>query len=45
MPYIVLFFAIVGGLISFGFVGIFLRPIVFTAVFSLFLIYEKRILK
>ncbi|WP_448584598.1 AI-2E family transporter [Thermocrinis sp.] len=45
MPYIVLFFAIVGGLISFGFVGIFLGPIIFTAVFSLFLIYEKRILK
>ena len=45
MPYIVLFFAIVGGLISFGFVGIFLGPIIFTVVFSLFLIYEKRILK
>ncbi|WP_448588581.1 AI-2E family transporter [Thermocrinis sp.] len=45
IPYIVLFFAIVGGLIAFGFVGIFLGPIIFTALFSLFLIYERRILR
>jgi len=45
MPYIVLFFSIVGGLLTFGFVGIFLGPIVFTTLFTLALIYEKRILK
>jgi len=45
MPYIVLFFSIVGGLLTFGFVGIFLGPIIFTTLFTLALIYEKRILK
>jgi predicted PurR-regulated permease PerM len=45
MPYIVLFFSILGGLIAFGFVGIFLGPIIFTTLFSLFVIYERRILK
>jgi predicted PurR-regulated permease PerM len=45
MPYIVLFFSILGGLITFGFVGIFLGPIIFTTLFSLFVIYERRILK
>ncbi|MFN3947070.1 MAG: AI-2E family transporter [Aquificaceae bacterium] len=44
MPYIVLFFSIVGGLLAFGFVGIFLGPIIFTTLFTLALIYEKRIL-
>ncbi|MFN4318877.1 MAG: AI-2E family transporter [Aquificaceae bacterium] len=45
IPYIVLFFSIVGGLLAFGFVGIFLGPIIFTTLFTLALIYEKRILK
>ncbi|MDW8067251.1 MAG: AI-2E family transporter [Aquificaceae bacterium] len=45
IPYIVLFFSIVGGLLTFGFVGIFLGPIIFTTLFTLALIYEKRILK
>ncbi len=45
VPYIVLFFSIVGGLLTFGFVGIFLGPIVFTTLFTLALIYEKRILQ
>lgn len=45
MPYIVLFFSIVGGLLTFGFVGIFLGPIIFTTLFTLALIYEKRILR
>lgn len=44
LPYIVLFFSIVGGLLTFGFVGIFLGPIIFTTLFTLALIYEKRIL-
>ncbi|MCS6998529.1 MAG: AI-2E family transporter [Aquificaceae bacterium] len=45
VPYIVLFFSIVGGLLTFGFVGIFLGPIIFTTLFTLALIYERRILK
>ncbi len=45
MPYIVLFFSIVGGLLTFGFVGIFLGPIIFTTLFTLALIYERRVLK
>ncbi|MEJ5338138.1 MAG: AI-2E family transporter [Aquificaceae bacterium] len=44
VPYIVLFFSIVGGLLTFGFVGIFLGPIIFTTLFTLALIYEKRVL-
>jgi predicted PurR-regulated permease PerM len=45
MPYIMLFFSILGGIIAFGFVGIFLGPIIFTTLFSLFVIYERRILR
>lgn len=45
MPYIVLFFSTVGGLLTFGFLGLFLGPIVFTTLFSLAIIYERRILK
>ncbi len=45
IPYIVLFFSILGGLIAFGFVGIFLGPIIFTSLFTIALIYEKRVLK
>jgi predicted PurR-regulated permease PerM len=45
IPYIILFFSIVGGLLTFGFVGIFLGPIIFTTLFTLALIYEKRVLK
>ncbi len=45
MPYIALFFSIVGGLLAFGFVGIFLGPIIFTTLFTLALIYERRILR
>jgi len=44
MPYVVLFFATIGGLLKFGFIGLFLGPIIFTTFFSLFKIYEKRIL-
>jgi len=45
LPYIVLFLSTIGGLLTFGFVGLFLGPILFTTFFSLVLIYEKRILK
>ncbi len=44
LPYIVLFFSIVGGLLSFGFVGIFFGPILFTTTITLLSLYEKRIL-
>ncbi len=44
IPYVVLFFATIGGLLKFGFIGLFLGPIIFTTLFSLFKIYEKRIL-
>jgi predicted PurR-regulated permease PerM len=45
IPYVVLFFATIGGLIKFGFIGLFLGPIIFTTLFSLFKIYERRILR
>ncbi len=45
IPYVVLFFATIGGLLKFGFIGLFLGPIIFTTLFSLFKIYERRILK
>ena len=44
IPYVVLFFATIGGLLKFGFIGLFLGPIIFTTLFALFKIYEKRIL-
>ncbi|SNZ15867.1 AI-2E family transporter [Hydrogenobacter hydrogenophilus] len=45
MPYIVLFFSTVGGMLAFGFIGLFLGPLVFTVLFSLAVIYERRLLK
>ncbi|MGB9873926.1 MAG: AI-2E family transporter [Hydrogenobacter sp.] len=45
VPYIVLFFSTVGGMLAFGFIGLFLGPLVFTVLFSLAVIYEKRLLK
>ncbi len=44
IPYVILFFATIGGLLKFGFIGLFLGPIIFTTLFTLFNIYEKRIL-
>lgn len=44
IPYVVLFFATIGGLLKFGFIGLFLGPIIFTTLFTLFKIYERRIL-
>ncbi len=44
IPYVVLFFATIGGLLKFGFIGLFLGPIIFTTLFALFKIYERRIL-
>lgn len=45
IPYIVLFFSTLGGLLTFGFVGMFIGPIIFTTLFTLALIYEKKVLK
>ncbi len=44
IPYIVLFFSTIGGLLKFGFIGLFLGPIIFTTLFTLFKIYERKIL-
>ncbi len=44
IPYGILFFATGGGFLKFGFVGLFLGPIMFTTLFTLFNIYEKRVL-
>lgn len=44
IPYVVLFFATIGGLLKFGLIGLFLGPIVFTTLFALFKIYERKIL-
>ena len=41
-PYIILFFAIFGGLLKFGFIGMFLGPILFNLLFTLAKIYEQK---
>lgn len=43
LPYVVLFFATIGGLINFGFVGLFLGPILFTTLLLFLEIYERRL--
>ncbi len=45
IPYVILFFATIGGLLKFGFLGLFLGPIIFTTLFTLLSIYDKKILK
>ncbi len=42
LPYVVLFFAVVGGLITFGFTGLFLGPTFFALFITLLRIYEER---
>lgn len=44
LPYIALFFSIIGGLYTFGFIGLFLGPILFTTTLTLLSIYKKRFL-
>lgn len=44
-PYIVLFFAVFGGLLKFGFIGMFLGPILFNLLFTLANIYESKFLR
>jgi predicted PurR-regulated permease PerM len=43
LPYIFLFFSIVGGLVSFGFTGLFLGPTLFALFLTLIKLYEERI--
>ncbi|ADC89643.1 protein of unknown function UPF0118 [Thermocrinis albus DSM 14484] len=45
LPYVVLFFSTLGGLAAFGFVGLFIGPMIFSTMFSLLIIYERRFLK
>ena len=42
LPYIVLFFSVIGGLFTFGFTGIFLGPTVFALFITMVDLYEKK---
>jgi len=42
LPYIVLFFSVMGGLFAFGFTGIFLGPTIFALFITLVHIYERK---
>ena len=42
LPYVVLFFSVVGGLITFGFTGLFLGPTIFALFITLLRIYEEK---
>ncbi len=42
LPYVFLFFAVVGGLLSFGFTGIFLGPTIFALFITLIKLYEQK---
>ena len=44
LPYIVLFFSVIGGLFTFGFTGIFLGPTVFALFITMVDLYEKKFL-
>ncbi len=44
LPYIALFFSILGGLYTFGFIGLFLGPIMFTTTITILSIYKRRFL-
>ncbi len=44
LPYVALFFATIGGLIQFGFVGIFIGPIILSTLLSAIKLYEKRVI-
>ncbi|MGB9667518.1 MAG: AI-2E family transporter [Thermosulfidibacteraceae bacterium] len=45
LPYIVLFFAFFGGIVQFGFIGIFIGPIVFALLTSIFKILREKYLE
>ncbi len=42
LPYAVLFFSVVGGLVTFGFTGLFLGPTIFALFITLVKIYERK---
>lgn len=42
LPYLLLFLGIMGGLFAYGFVGIFLAPVVMTLFFALIKIYQEK---
>ncbi len=44
LPYIALFFSTIGGLIQFGFVGVFLGPLILSTLIVVIDIYEKRVI-
>jgi predicted PurR-regulated permease PerM len=43
LPYIFLFFSILGGLVAFGFAGLFIGPTIFALFLTLIKIYEEKI--
>ena len=43
LPYIFLFFSILGGLVAFGFAGLFIGPTIFALFLTLLKIYEEKI--
>ncbi|NPB05696.1 MAG: AI-2E family transporter [Aquificae bacterium] len=43
LPYVVLFFAVVGGLLAFGFTGLFLGPTIFALFVTLLRLYERKL--
>jgi predicted PurR-regulated permease PerM len=45
LPYIVLFFAVMGGIFTFGFTGIFLGPTIFALFITLVKLYEQKFVK
>lgn len=45
LPYIVLFFSVMGGIFTFGFTGIFLGPTVFALFITLIKLYEEKFVK
>jgi len=44
LPYVALFFATIGGFLQFGFIGVFLGPIILSTLLVSVKIYEKRIM-
>ncbi|RTZ70804.1 MAG: hypothetical protein DSZ30_00150 [Aquificaceae bacterium] len=45
LPYIVLFFSVMGGIFTFGFTGIFLGPTIFALFITLIKLYEEKFVK
>ena len=45
LPYIVLFFSVMGGIVTFGFTGIFLGPTIFALFITLIKLYEEKFVK